>query len=119
MTSADEAGDRRRHGAHRHDYAGAVFGVGSKHGGAPGAGRGDRETGRVLRVPSGTTSSQGLPVVLTCKEVAIALRTSPKAVYTMVERRQLPCVRLGRRVLFIQDELLDWLRQKSTPSLER
>lgn len=51
---------------------------------------------------------------------AHVLRTSRKAIYTMVERRQLPgIVRLGRRVLVRQDALLDWLRQKSTPSLER
>ena len=32
---------------------------------------------------------------------------------------QLPgVVRIGRRVLIREDALLDWLRQKSTPSLE-
>jgi excisionase family DNA binding protein len=57
---------------------------------------------------------------LTSAEVAALLRTSKKAVYAMVERRQLPgVVRLGRRVLFRQSTLVDWLRQKSAPSLER
>ncbi len=38
----------------------------------------------------------------------------------MVERGQLPgVVRIGRRVLIREDALLDWLGQKSTPSLER
>jgi hypothetical protein len=38
----------------------------------------------------------------------------------MVERGQLPgIVRIGRRVLVREDALLDWLRQRSTPSLER
>ena len=38
----------------------------------------------------------------------------------MVERGQLPgVVRIGRRVWSASDALLDWLRQKSTPSLER
>ena len=42
------------------------------------------------------------------------------AARTMIERAQLPGVtRIGRRVLVRQDALLDWLRQKSTPSLER
>lgn len=60
------------------------------------------------------------PLLLTAPEVAELLRTSRKAVYAMVDRRQLPGVtRLGRRVLFRSDLLLDWLRQKSTPSLER
>jgi len=53
-------------------------------------------------------------------EVADLLRTSEKAIYAMVERCQLPgVIRIGRRVLVRQDALLDWLGQKSTPSLER
>ena len=60
------------------------------------------------------------PVLLTPGEVADLLRTSKKAIYTMVERQQLPgIVHIGRRVLIRQDSLLDWLRRKSTPSLER
>ena len=60
------------------------------------------------------------PVLLTTSEVAELLRTSRKAIYTMIERAQLPgIVRIGRRVLVREDALLDWLRQKSTPSLER
>jgi excisionase family DNA binding protein len=59
-------------------------------------------------------------LLLTTAEVAELLRTSRKAVYAMVERGQLPGVlRIGRRVLVRQDALVDWLRQKSTPSLER
>lgn len=60
-----------------------------------------------------------MPALLTTDEVAAVLRTSRKAIYTMIERRQLPgIVRLGRRVLVREDALLDWLRQKSTPSLK-
>jgi excisionase family DNA binding protein len=60
------------------------------------------------------------PILLTPTEVAGLLRTSRKAIYTMIERGQLPgVVRIGRRVLVRQDALVDWLRQKSTPSLER
>jgi len=45
---------------------------------------------------------------------------SRKAIYTMIERAQLPgVVHIGRRVLVREDALLDWLRQRSTPSLER
>ena len=56
-------------------------------------------------------------MLLTPTEVAVLLRTSRKAIYTMIERRQLPgIVRIGRRVLVREDSLLDWLRQKSTPS---
>ncbi len=55
----------------------------------------------------------------TADEVAALLRTTRKAVYAMVERGQLPGVtRIGRRVLFRSDVLLDWLRQQSAPSLK-
>jgi excisionase family DNA binding protein len=68
----------------------------------------------------GEHRSPGRPMLFTAQEVAELLRTSRKTVYAMVDRRQLPGVtRLGRRVLFRSDLLLDWLRQKSTPSLER
>jgi excisionase family DNA binding protein len=61
-----------------------------------------------------------ISALLTPREVAALLRTSRKAIYTMIERAQLPgVVRIGRRVLIREDALLDWLRQKTTPSLER
>ena len=54
---------------------------------------------------------------LTVDEAAELLRTTRRAVYAMVERRQLPgVVRLRRRVLFRSDVLLDWLDQKRAPS---
>jgi len=57
------------------------------------------------------------PLLLTVDEVATLLRTTRKAVYAMMERGLLPGVtRIGRRVLFRTDDLLDWLLQKSAPS---
>jgi excisionase family DNA binding protein len=51
-----------------------------------------------------------VPELLTVDEVAALLRTSRKAVYAMIERRQLPGVRrIGRRVLVSRIELLHWL----------
>ena len=58
-----------------------------------------------------------VPVLLTPTEVAVLLRTSRKAIYTMIERAQLPgIVRIGRRVLIRQDALLDFLDHNSAPS---
>lgn len=57
------------------------------------------------------------PVLLTVDEAADLLRTTKRAIYAMIERRQLPgVVRIGRRVLFRSADLLDWLNQKSAPS---
>jgi excisionase family DNA binding protein len=58
-----------------------------------------------------------LPLLATVDETAALLRTTRKAIYSMVERGQLPGVtRIGRRVLIRTPELLDWLCQKSAPS---
>lgn len=61
--------------------------------------------------------ADALPALLTVDDVAQLLRTTDRAIYAMIERRQLPgIVRIGRRVLFRATDLLDWLNQKSAPS---
>ena len=60
-----------------------------------------------------------LPVLLTVDEAADLLRTTRRAIYAMIERRQLPgVIRIRRRVLLRADDLLDWLNQKRAPSPE-
>jgi excisionase family DNA binding protein len=60
-----------------------------------------------------------LPLYLTPDEAASLLRTTRKAIYVMIERRQLPGVaRIGRRVLIRTGSLLDWLNQQCTSSLQ-
>ena len=57
-----------------------------------------------------------LPMLLTVDDAAGLLRTTRRAVYAMVERRQLPgVVRLRRRVLVRSDDLLAWLDQQRPP----
>ena len=58
-----------------------------------------------------------LPALLTIGEVAGVLRTTPKAVYAMAERGQLPGVtRIGRRLLVRRDDLLSWLDERRAAS---
>ena len=50
-------------------------------------------------------------------EAADLLRTTRRAIYAMVERRQLPgVIRIRRRVLVRADDLLHWLDQKRASS---
>ncbi len=58
------------------------------------------------------------PLFLTVPEVAELLRTTRKAVYTLIERGQLPgAFKLGRRVLVRRQALLDFLDHNAlTPS---
>ncbi len=52
-------------------------------------------------------------MLMSVAEVAAWLRTSNKAIYTMVERAQLPgVIRVGRRILFDERVLLEWLDEK-------
>ena len=78
---------------------------------------GDRCRMRLKRQQAATTSTDRLPMLLTATDVADLLRTSRNAVYAMVERDQLPgVIRIGRRLRFRRDTLVDWINQKSAPS---
>ena len=64
-----------------------------------------------------SSHARPLPMLLTVHDVASLLRTTNRAIYAMIERRQLPgIVRIGRRVLLRSEDLLHWLDQKSAPS---
>ena len=66
-----------------------------------------------------TPAAPRLPLLLNVDEAADLLRTSRRAIYAMIARRQLPgVVRIRRRVLVRSADLLDWLHQKRAPSPE-
>jgi excisionase family DNA binding protein len=85
---------------------------------------GPNTTGRARRGRARSHDANGerlhaLPVLLTVDEAADLLRTTRRAIYAMVARRQLPgIVRVRRRVLLRADDLLHWLDQKCAPSPE-
>lgn len=65
------------------------------------------------------TKRDALPLYLTPDEAASLIRTSRKAIYVMVERRQLPGVaRIGRRLLVRTESLLSFLDQQGAKSLQ-
>jgi excisionase family DNA binding protein len=57
---------------------------------------------------------QTFPPLLTVAEVAAQfLRTTPRAVYQLVQREQIPgVIRVGRRLLFRKDTLVAWLESQ-------
>ena len=56
------------------------------------------------------TTSSNLPEVMNASEVAAFLRINVKGVYAAVNAGELPGRRVGKRVVFWRDALLDWLR---------
>jgi excisionase family DNA binding protein len=50
---------------------------------------------------------------LTVHEAAALLRLAPKSLYSLVSRRRVPFRKAGRRLLFLESELVDWTRPKN------
>jgi excisionase family DNA binding protein len=81
-------------------------------------GRRKKATGAPDEVaPPVVGSREDLPLLLTPEKAAEVLHTTAKAVYAMVERGQLQgAVRVGRRLLFRRDDLLDSIGGSRAPS---
>jgi hypothetical protein len=52
----------------------------------------------------------------TVADLAQFLKISPNAAYKLVERRQVPHIRLNRKVLFDPQTIRNWLNQHSVKS---
>ncbi len=64
-----------------------------------------------------TGREEALPMYLTPHETADLLRTTRKAIYVMIQRRQLPGItHIGRRVLLRSADVLEWLDQSRASS---
>ena len=72
--------------------------------GSSGESRNRGQTSRVMMEPA-------TPKLLTVAQLAKALSASPDVVYDLVRRGAVPFYRVGRSLRFIQDEVLDALRQ--------
>lgn len=73
-----------------------------------------------LPAPHRTPKTPALPsLLLTVAEVAELLRTTPKGIYCMIGRGQLPVTRIGRRVLVRRDMLERALDERTAASPSR
>ncbi len=59
------------------------------------------------------------PAIMTVAEVADLLRLKPKGVYSLVENRRIPFVKVSNRVRFFRADVLAWLQENRVPSLKR
>lgn len=51
---------------------------------------------------------------LTVQEVADYLRVSRDLVYALVREKKIPCIRIGRRVIFRKETVEDWMINEET-----
>lgn len=58
----------------------------------------------VINVPSGA-----VPRLMTAQEVAELLRVPRSTIYELARNRRIPFVKVGRRTLFVQQALLEWI----------
>lgn len=52
-----------------------------------------------------------MTTLLTVSDVSKLLRVTPQYIYMLVRENRLPCVRVGRRVRFAEEPLMDWVRR--------
>jgi excisionase family DNA binding protein len=50
-----------------------------------------------------------VPRLMTAQEVAELLRVPRSTVYELARNRRIPFVKVGRRTLFVQQALLEWI----------
>ena len=50
------------------------------------------------------------PRFMTVREAAEFLRLAPKTLYSLVSQRRVPHRHAGRRLLFLESELIEWTR---------
>ena len=53
-----------------------------------------------------------LPRFLKVEEVAVLLRCKKRTIYDMVEQGRIPHRKVGGRLLFDLDEIIEWTKQK-------
>jgi excisionase family DNA binding protein len=56
------------------------------------------------------TRVMGQSRFLTVNEAALLLRLAPKSLYSLVSQRRVPFRKAGRRLLFLESELVEWTR---------
>jgi excisionase family DNA binding protein len=59
--------------------------------------------------------SGGVPRLMTAQEVSELLRVPRSTIYELARSRRIPFVKVGRRTLFAQQALLEWIAAQTVP----
>jgi excisionase family DNA binding protein len=55
-----------------------------------------------------TIGTPSRPMLMNVREAAAFLRIAPKTLYGLVSQQRIPFRKAGRRLLFLETELLEW-----------
>jgi len=55
-----------------------------------------------------TIATASRPILMDVREAAAFLRIAPKTLYGLVSQQRIPFRKAGRRLLFLETELLEW-----------
>jgi excisionase family DNA binding protein len=65
------------------------------------------------RIVMDTQTLRSRSRLMDVQEAANMLRIAPKTLYGLVSQRRIPFRKAGRRLLFLEEELLDWTRPRA------
>jgi excisionase family DNA binding protein len=63
-------------------------------------------------------SRPNLEALLTVEDLAGLLRLSTKGIYSLVENRKIPFIKVSNRVRFLPEDVMAWVRENRVPALE-
>ena len=73
--------------------------------------------GRRKQIEQETPAFDNRPMdLLTPAEVAEMLRLTPRGIYSMVEQRRIPFIRVSNRIRFDRLDVLRWLGENRVPA---
>ncbi|ROI14618.1 helix-turn-helix domain-containing protein [Epilithonimonas hominis] len=71
----------------------------------------DKVTANILTAVTNKQTKADVDELLTVQEAAELLKLSRPTIYSKVSRRELPCMKQGKRLYFSQTELLNYIKE--------
>lgn len=61
---------------------------------------------------------QGRDEIWTIDQASEYLRLAKPTIYSMVSRKQIPCSKSGKRIIFSKHELITWMKSRNSQTLK-